>query len=708
MIQTKYLSEMGKRVLVIASVLMLTVVGIACVQSKPDFSESSKEDGALVRLIMGVLDGQHYEPIKINDKFSQRAFDAFLKNLDTYKRYLIASDVESLKKYRNKIDDEIEEMSFPLLDEANKIIEKRTKDTEGFIEDVLKHPFDFSKKETVEFDEDKLTYCESKSDLKERWRKVLKYQVLSRIDNKEALLKKQKEKADTAYKAMTFAEIEIEAREGVQKSYKDLYQRLNQLDYEDRKRVFINSFVELFDPHTSYFPPKDKEDFDIGMSGQLEGIGATLSVKDGYVKVMSIVPGSASWKQGDLKEGDLILKVAQKDDAPVDIVNMRLDEAIRLIRGKKGTEVRLTVKKLDGEVQVVPIIRDVVVIEAGFAKSSIISQEGKKLGLIHLPKFYADFGKINGRSCAADIAKEVKKLKKNKVDGILIDLRNNGGGSLQDVVEMVGYFIPSGPVVQVKQRHRPAYGMRDDDDGKTIYDGPLLVMVNEYSASASEIFAAAIKDYKRGVIIGSKSTFGKGTVQRFIDLNQFAQGGQGLGAIKLTTQKFYRINGESTQLKGVEPHIVLPDAYMNFDLGERELNEALKWDEITPKIYREWDKQPDFTSLIEQSKSRLGESQDYFSTMEKYAEWLKEKSDDNLYHLDTSAFHAENDKYEKEAEQFDAINDYKSDLEIDLMLVDPVTEKDSADYTRYEAWGKKVQKDPYINESFQVFLNMIE
>lgn len=699
---------MKNRIVIVFSIITLTIVALACTQAKPDFSDSSKEDGTLVALIMGVLEGQHYEPIKVNDKFSQRAFDAFIKNLDPYKRYFLEVDVESLKKYRNTIDDQIEQKSFPVLDDANKLIDKRIKDSEDYIEAALKNPFDFGIKETIEFDEDKLFYSKSKSDLKNHWRKILKYQVLSRIDDKQELLNKQKEDGDTSYVAMSFEEIEKEAREGVEKSYTDLYVRLNQLDYDDRKRVFINSFVELFDPHTSYFPPKDKEDFDIGMSGQLEGIGATLTTKDGYVKVNSIVPGSASWKQGDLQEGDLILKVAQKDDEPVDIVNMRLDEAIRLIRGKKGTEVRLTVKKKDGEIQVIPIIRDVVVIEAGFAKSSIISKGEQKLGLIHLPKFYADFGKINGRSCAKDIAKEVKDLKAEGVDGILIDLRQNGGGSLQDVVDMVGYFIPSGPVVQVKQRYRPAYGMRDDDSGKTLYDGPLLVMVNEYSASASEIFAAAIKDYKRGVIIGSKSTFGKGTVQRFINLDQFAQGDVQLGAIKLTTQKFYRINGESTQLKGVEPHIVLPDAYMNFDLGERELDEALKWDEITPKIYKEWDNQPRYEDLISKSKERVNGEEEYFKVMKDYAKWLKSKSDDNEYNLDTALYNADNALYEKEAEAYDFIDEYKNDLSVQLMIEQPKTEKDSSDYARYEAWEKRIKKDPYINESFNVFLNMLE
>lgn len=697
---------MGKRVIVVASVLLVTIIAIACSQAKPDFSDSSKEDGELVGLIMAVLDGNHYDPVKVNDKFSQRAFDAFINNLDPYKRYFSAQDIEKLREYRNKIDDEIQEKSFPLLDDADKIMKKRYEETEQIINNILKKEFDFSIKEEVEFDEEKLEYVKDKNELKDRWRRILKYQVLNRIDDKINILKKQKEKNDSTYKAMSFKEIEQEAREKVTKSYSDLYQRLNQLDYEDRKRVFINSFVELFDPHTSYFPPKDKEDFDIGMSGQLEGIGATLTVKDGYVKVQSIVPGSASWKQGDLKEGDLILKVAQGKEEPVDIVNMRLDESIRLIRGKKGTEVRLTVKKLDGEIQVIPIVRDVVVIEAGFAKSSVLEKDGKKLGFIHLPKFYADFGKINGRSCAKDIAEEVKKLKKEQVEGILIDLRNNGGGSLQDVVEMVGYFIPSGPVVQVKQRRSPAHGMRDDDNGKTLYDGPLLVLVNEYSASASEIFAAAIKDYKRGVIIGSRSTFGKGTVQRFINLDQFAPKGVSLGALKLTTQKFYRINGESTQLKGVEPHIVLPDAYMNFDLGERELDEAMKWDEISPNIYREWKSQPNYSDLISKSNSRVSDVA-YFKVMTEYAKWLKAKSDDNLYPLDTLSFNNENAQYEKEDEQFDLIDDYKNSLEVNLLVRAPVTEKDSANYARYESWGNLIEKDPYINESFEVFLDMI-
>lgn len=695
---------MGKRLIAVFTSLTVMVIGVACVQSVEKVeSGDSNEDKVLAEVILAVLESQHYKPHAINDEFSQKAFDEYLKNIDSGKRFLLKKDFESLKEYRNNVDDQLKSGDFELLEKSVSLLDKRTKEVEKFFQKILEKPLNLEDKEYLEFDSDKLDYCENMTDLKDRWRKVMEYQVLNRIDTKQEELKTMKEDGDTAYKEMTFDEIEEWAREKVLKSNNDLFKRLNQLDYLDRRSVFINSVTALYDPHTGYFPPKDKENFDIGMSGQLEGIGATLQSKDGYIKVMSIVPGSASWKQGELEEGDLILKVAQGTEDPVDIVDMRLDDAVKLIRGKKGTEVRLTVKKRNGDIKIIPIIRDVVVIEAGYAKSSVIERDGKKLGLIHLPKFYADFGAKDGRSCAKDVAKELKKLKSEKVEGVVIDLRNNGGGSLQDVVEMMGLFIAKGPVVQVKSVYDQPRILKDNDLGSIVYDGPLFVLVNENSASASEILAAAIQDYKRGIVIGSKSTFGKGTVQQFFDLNRVARTSTDIGAIKLTTQKFYRINGGATQLKGVTPDIILPDLYMHMEIGERELDYALEWDEIDALIYNDWFNDIKLDSLKTLSKARIDTSS-IFGTIENYAKWLEEGNKKSEYPINKEEYFSLLNDREEKAEVFEKIDDYRNNLTFEFTQQDyKKLESDSANLQRYNDWIKNLKSDPYINETFEIF-----
>jgi len=418
--------------------------------------------------------------------------------------------------------------------------------------------------------------------------------------------KKAKEKNDTV-RIKNFEELEKSARAKVLKQNNDYFRRMGQLERKDYFALYLNAINGSYDPHTSFFPPKDKEDFDIRMSGQLEGIGATLQQKDEYIKVVNIVPGSPSWKQGELKAGDLILKVAQGDDEPLDLIGMRLDKAVKFIRGKKGTTVKLTVKKVDGSTKVISIIRDVVVIEATYAKSVIVTTKDthKRIGYIYLPSFYVNFNKKGGgRRSADDVLKEINKLKTEGVDGMIIDLRNDGGGSLQDVVTMGGYFIKKGPIVQVKQKGKKAETLSDTDP-KIQYDGPLAIMVNSNSASASEIFAAAMQDYGRGIIIGEQS-FGKGTVQNLIDLNRFMPTkDKKLGKLKITIAKFYRITGSSTQKLGVMPEIEFP-SIPRTDFGEASRPSALKWDQIRTAKFREYDELSKyFPTLLKKHQERI-------------------------------------------------------------------------------------------------------
>jgi carboxyl-terminal processing protease len=581
-------------------------------------------------------------------------------------------------------------------------------EAQAYYKEILDKPFDFNKDEEIQLDEEKISYAKNSEDLKEAWRKSLKYQTLARMvemmDNQE----KAKEKSDTV-KIRSKEELEADARKKVLKSNDDYFKRIKEFDRNDRLSVYFNSITGVYDPHTEFFPPKDKANFDISMSGQLEGIGAQLQEKDGYTKVSSIVPGSASWKQGQLKPGDIILKVAQGSAEPVDIVDMRMDDVLPLIRGKKGTEVRLTVRKPDGSTMIIPLIRDIVVIEESYAQSVIL--KGKKnIGYIKLPSFYADFSGKGGRSCSSDIKKELEKLKAENVDGVILDLRYNGGGSLPDVVDMAGLFIDKGPIVQVKQKTGIPQ-LLEDKDPAVVYNGPLVVMVNSNSASASEIMAAAIQDYKRGVIVGtSPASFGKGTVQRFYDLDDYLPPQYNtikpLGQVKITTQKFYRINGGATQLKGVVPDIILPDPYYLLDQGEKEQDYPMAWDEIAPAKYSPLKPAYSVEKLKSASESRVKNSAG-FALLNDAAKRLKKQKDNTVVSLNFDKYVAEQKKNKEEAKKMEELD--KEIQGIEIMTLKADTEhhgSDSVKVTKTKDFHKALKKDIYLNETVAIINEM--
>ncbi len=541
--------------------------------------ENTKKDEILIEAVLAGLRQLHYQPQAIDDDFSERVYDLYLDRMDGTKRFFVKKDIKKLEEYRKKIDDEASSASYKFFDLSIQLWENRLDEVEGYYAEFLDEPINFNKNEEYEADPDKRDFAKNEKELKQLWEKSLKFQVMSRLKD---MMDAEEKKGDGEEK-VSYKELEKKARAKVKKSHKDWFHRLKRLNRDKHLAVYINAITSAYDPHTSYLAPKDKQDFDINISGRLEGIGARLLEEGIYIKVSEIVAGSPSWKQGDLQAGDLIIAVAQGEEEPVDVVDMPIDDAVQLIRGKKGTEVRLTVKKADGSKQIIPIIRDIIVTEEGYAKSSILTDDdfpGLKVGLIHLPAFYTDFTGTGGRTCSDDVKNELIKLQKEGVDGIVIDLRFNGGGSLRDVVDMSGFFIDKGPIVQVKSKGRKPYIM-EDEEPSVVYDGPLIVMVNQYSASASEIMAAALQDYKRAVIVGSESSFGKGTVQRFLDLDRIVtdKDVKPLGSVKISIQKFYRINGTTTQLKGVASDIVLPDVYKYVEVGEKEEEYPLEWDE---------------------------------------------------------------------------------------------------------------------------------
>ena len=502
-----------------------------------------------------------------------------------------------------------------------------------------------------------------------------------------------------------FAKLEKEAREGTLKNYDDFYDRLSDFDHTDWFATYLNSITQAFDPHTTYLPPRLKKDFDEDISGKLEGIGARLSYKNDYTKVTELISGGPAWRAGELEVGDIILRVAQGDEEPLDIVGMRLRNAIEYIKGKKGTEVRLTLKKIDGSIKIISIIRDIVELEETFVKSSIIEKDGKKFGVINLPKFYIDFNDRKARNCAKDMAIEIKRLKKENIDGVLIDLRNNGGGSLPAVVEMAGLFIKDGPIVQVKYKGEKPI-VQKDRDKSILWNGPMVVLTNEFSASASEIFAAALQDYKRAVIIGSKQTYGKGTVQSSMNLNRYYNYKSDLGGLNLTIQKFYRINGGSTQLEGVKPDIILPSRYRYMDIGEKDFENPLSWDQIPKANYDTWDKYSNLENVISRSVERIN-NKPQFLLIDKNAKWLKKTQDDTTIYLNYDAYKSDLDKHNEQSKQFENISKYSNNLtfnspKYELSLI----QQDSVLGVKRTAWHKNLSKDIYIEEGLNVLADL--
>jgi carboxyl-terminal processing protease len=659
------------------------------------------KNDVIFELLLGSLNDYHYSPIKLDDAFSEKVYDLYLKRMDASKKFLLKEDVDILSKYRREIDDQILNQRHEFYKKSVELINKRIQEKEEWAKEILEKPLDYTIDEEYETDGTKIQYAKNHDDLKKEWVKMLKYQVLSRIDDALDRQEKAAEKKDTAYKVKTFDSIEVDARRKTIKANQDMFKYLKKISGKDRFSQFANAVAGVYDPHTEYFAPREKKKFDQAMSGQFEGIGARLQQKDGALKVSEIIPGSPSSKS-ELKAGDEIMKVAQADAEPVDVSNMDMDDAVDLIKGKKGTEVRLTVKKTDGSMKVISIIRGIVEIEETFAKSAMLDNKNK-LGYIYLPSFYTDFTRNGARHCSQDVKKEIEKLKKQNVKGIIIDLRDNGGGSLQEVIEMAGLFFPRGPVVQVKGRNNMRNVMEDKNADVT-WDGPLAVMVNHNSASASEILAAAIQDYKRGIIVGTQS-FGKGTVQSFFDLDnrlipQFDTI-KPVGQVKITHQKFYRINGGATQLKGVVPDVVYPDPYAMIDLGEKEMDYPMQWDEIAKADYTAFSG-INYPSIVKNSEARIKKTQQ-FVLIEQQAKEVKAKRDDSKYNLKLEKFRAEVKQYRDQNKKYE---DIRQEIKgFGVQLLDEDLARMSSDTTktgRETRWAKNLAKDVYVFETANI------
>lgn len=693
-----------KRNLVYISVLLLVAVA-SCSFTNKSF-ENDDKDKLLLDLITYVLEKGHYEPKQINDDFSVSVFEDFIDVIDPTKRYFLASDIAEFEQYKFQIDDQIKNTDITFFNIVYSRLMERMADAKDIYREVLKTPFDYNASESISIKYDEASFVANKKELQERWRQQLKYATLGTYDSKLVHAEKKNEEGvydDHNHDAHTPEEAEIESRKSTETTLDEFFDFVDDLERKDWFVQYINTIVDEFDPHTYYFAPDDKEKFDMNMSGKFEGIGARLQKKPEGAKIVEIISGGPVWRDGSLEVGDEIVKVGQNGEEAINIVGMRLDDAIKLIKGAQGTVVDLTVRKVDGSLDEVSLTRDVVLLEESYAKSASIIKGDEKFGIINLPKFYVDFEDYSERNAATDVAKEVERLKKEGAEGLILDLRDNGGGSLKTVVEMAGLFIKDGPIVQVRSggQNKDVY---DDKDERIQWDGPLVILVNELSASASEILAAAMQDYKRGIVIGSKQTFGKGTVQNVIPLDNIVRSNEhgDLGAIKLTTQKFYRINGGSTQLEGVKSDVVVPDRYSYIDLGEKDQSNPLPWDKISPAVYKPWDGYIDYDKTIANSNKRMADNPQ-IKLIEENAKWLKAEQDETEISLNYATYKEEKEKDKEQSSFFKKLSDYDSKLTFEsLRYEQELFTKDSVLREKRNRWHKNLAKDVYVEEAVNV------
>lgn len=691
-----------------ALVLLLLLAFASCSFTTKTFNDPDK-DKLLVQVITYVLQQGHFDPIAMDDAFSEELFSNFLESLDPTKRYFYESDYKDFEKFKTTIDDQLKLSDITFFNITHERLMQRIAEAKEIYREVLSEPFDYSKEEVFDTDYEKSEFAKNKRELKERWRQQLKFSALSYYDDIYTEEKQKKEK-DASYVMKTETQIEQEAREATLKSM-NIYFNDNLEDFkrEDWFGTYIEAIVGEFDPHTYYLAPKNKEDFDERMSGKLEGIGAQLQKRMDYIKIIGLISGGPAWRSKELEVEDVILKVKQENEEfPVDIVGMRINDAIKYIKGPKDTKVTLTIKKVDGTIKDVTLIRDVIEINETYAKASLVKKDGIKFGVIDLPSFYVDFEDYKKLNAAADVKREIENLKAEGIEGLILDLRDNGGGSLPTVVDMAGLFIKEGPIVQVRSTGEPKEVLRDRDKSIT-WDGPLVILVNELSASASEIMAAAMQDYKRAIIIGSKQTYGKGTVQNVLNLNNLVRNNASgdLGALALTTQKYYRISGGSVQLEGVKSDVKVPDKFSFIEVGEKDKSNALPWDEIDSADYTTWDNHFDYDETIKRSNERMAKNTQ-LKLIEDNAKWVKSKIDETVFPLNYAKYKEKLTLNDEESKRFDELTKYQTNLtfespayEKELFNDDTTSLKEKRD-----RWHLTLSQDVYIEEALNVLQDL--
>jgi carboxyl-terminal processing protease len=717
--------------------------GTAQVPTANNVPPPDPREAALSEIVVRLIEKEHVLRKKLDDDVSRNAFKMYIDRLDAGKMFLLEEDKTALSKHIDKMDDELKSGRLELAHEGAKIFAARVGMVEKIVASVLSAPMDFTNEEYVEIDPEKVQLAKDEAELKDRWRRRLELEVMERVAGMEARLDHEKDKVkkeeafkkkgpprdprgsaappvdddkdDDVDKATPIAQIpktpaerEAKARGDIAKTYAGRFARLKNPGPLDAAADDINAIASALDPHTTYLPPAEKANFDIQMSGTLEGIGAVLREKDHLIEIVELVPGGASWRQGGLTAGDLVLSVAEKGKDPVDVFDMRIDEVVKMIRGPKGTVVRLRVQKAAGNEETIEITRDVVVIEEAYAKGAVLNRKngGPSWGYIHLPSFYG--GKGNPHTAAGDVKKLLVEMKKRNVSGVILDIRGNGGGYLNDAVDMTGALIDEGPVVQIQDSRGQKEVLGDDDKG-TDYDGPVIVLVDRFSASASEILAGALQDYGRALIVGtSAQTHGKGTVQTVADLDRATGGKIELGVFKITIQQFFRVSGSSTQREGVKPDVVLPDPAGHIDSGEKELPNAIAWSQIKPAPHAKL--KPSYVSsvLAQRSASRVAKNQ-LLAKISTTTDVLKARKNDTKVPLQRAA-------WEKRRKDMKAALDAASpDLKKapSNFTVKPIGEVPPStpgpggkSDDRATRWNDNIAKDPWLDECVNILSDM--
>jgi carboxyl-terminal processing protease len=697
------------KAVILSALAAVAVLAVRATSAGPDKRERPEREAAIARLQTRSLFSWHYAPPQLDDAFSNRIFEVYLKRLDPQKRFLLQSDADSLARFRNLLDDHLRTGDFSFAEAANAVLDRRVAEARALARELIRAGLDLDVPDSIATDARKYAYAADTRERRRLWTRLLKLQILSRIEGRGAESDDDAEADSSASRPLVRPDTAAlrDARAYVERSLERNFARMIREDRFERVAVYLGAVANAFDPHTAYLKPEGREEFNMAMSGTLEGIGATLREDDGYIRVVAIIPGSASWRQRELKAEDKILKVAQGGEEPVDLADASVQEAVRLIRGPKGTEVRLTVRKPDGQTKVISIIRDVVVVEESYAKSSLLEAPGSdlKVGYISLPSFYHDFQNPKGRNSTSDVRRELERLKAQGAGAIVLDLRGNGGGSLDDAVKMAGLFLPWGPMVQVRDR-QGAGNVLEDMDPSVMFDGPLVVMVNTFSASASEILAAAMQDYGRAVIFGTDTTFGKGTVQTLLDLDNLAAPAEAslkpLGSLKLNIQKFYRVNGGSTQFHGVVPDILIPDTYTNLDVGEKSLDNALPWDAARPLRIQRWFDPPPLPELQSKSRSRVARSA-YFKRLNSTLRIRQARRENEHVALTLDRYLAERERNRVEGDSLEALHKQATGLIATLLISQNAAfAADSVEQVKARDWKDQLAKDFYLREAVDV------
>lgn len=679
------------------------------------FNSPKNDDEKMSTIMISVkntLSYLHYSPRPINDAYSADVYKQYFDMIDASKRYFLQSDMNEFEKHRTKLDDYLNRGDLSFYKLTVDRLYQRVEEIDKISQTILSAPLNFDEEETLVLEPKLKKNPVNAAELSAEWKKYIKYNILQEMESLSAKEQLQKEKKDSVQKfnlkdtikleILTPEQKRIKATEEVKDMLTDTFRRFKKRNKMDWFTVYMNAYTEVFDPHTNYFSPKNKEDFDTNFTGKVIGIGAIIQEKRGYLYLGALTIGAPAWKSKQLSEGDKILKVRSKpNEEAVNVVGMLSDEAVRLIRGEKGTKVTLTVEKKDKSIKEVTMVREEVAIEDTFARSIIInSADGRKYGFVNLPSFNADFEDSKGRNASDDIKNELIKLKAQNVEGIILDLRNNGGGSLTEVGDIMGLFMNAGPYVQVKDGNGKIQTLKNRTNAP-VWTGPLIIMQNELSASASEILAGAVQDYGRGIVIGSPQSFGKGTVQTFVDLNRFLNSNDDFGSLKLTIQKFYRVTGESTQRKGIESDIKMKDFFTYAEIGERYDDYALPWDKIPAAVY-----QPlnflQVNSLLKSAESRLATNKNY-QLMQESAQWKERLDKEETISLNQNKFSALMKERKAQIEKFRALEKYNNGLKFTLNPDEVEREKkDEAFAKKTQNWTKSLQRDMYLQEAVAI------